>query len=396
MLMVTIYRTDLMESRDYVGADLRLPANTYEIQDAMERARITDGQPYTIMECRAIEGVRIDYIPEHPHLDELNFLASRLAEMEDWERITLKGLVMMEKEPPSMQRLINLTDYIQDTQCFSVKDDAELGEIYLNNNFVDAVRKLPEECREILEYIDHEKLGRLQREAEGGVFVDGHYVVDDGLERPEIYDGVHLPEQPDIPGYVFRLHLRSSDPDPNAPLECEALSLPATEEEIKNVCSALRTPDLEYCYIERSESIIPHFDNKLSFAEDIEKVRILADKIMELKEQGLLPKYKAALEFADCGDVGHALDLASSLNCFDFYPEIGCPAQYGQKMLLQITNLKPDDLLFKHADLSWYGYAMMEQNHVSGTDYGYIRENGREFVYEHMKKPEQGQRMGSM
>lgn len=73
----------------------------------------------------------------------------------------------MEKELPSMQKLINITYNMEDVQCVPAKNDAELGEFYLENEFVDAVNKIPDEYREeILKFIDPEKVGRFRREAE--------------------------------------------------------------------------------------------------------------------------------------------------------------------------------------------------------------------------------------
>ena len=102
----------------------------------MERARITANQPFKIVECYNNQGEYLEFIPETPSLVELNFLASRLAEMEDWQETAFKGLVQMEKELPAMQKLINITYNMDDVQCVPVKNDAELGEFYLDNGFV--------------------------------------------------------------------------------------------------------------------------------------------------------------------------------------------------------------------------------------------------------------------
>lgn len=42
---VTIMRPDLYDDPLYIGADLTLPANQGKMQDAMDQARITEGQP---------------------------------------------------------------------------------------------------------------------------------------------------------------------------------------------------------------------------------------------------------------------------------------------------------------------------------------------------------------
>lgn len=44
VMVVTLMRSDLYDAAGYAGAYLNLPASRDEIQDAMDRARISDGQ----------------------------------------------------------------------------------------------------------------------------------------------------------------------------------------------------------------------------------------------------------------------------------------------------------------------------------------------------------------
>ncbi|OLN30067.1 antirestriction protein ArdA [Desulfosporosinus metallidurans] len=392
VMTITLMRADFYDSPAYTGAYLRLPANQNEMQDAMERARITASQPFKIVECYNNQGEYIDFIPENPSLDELNFIASRLEEMEDWQKIAFKGLVQMEKTPPTMQTLINITYNMDDIQCVPVKNDAELGEFYLDNGFVDAVNEIPDEYMEgILEFIDLEKVGRIQRKAEGGVYMDSHYVVKDFENLKQVYDGSQLPEQSAGNDYVFNLLLENGVEElKNNGGQC--LALPASPEEISEALRYLKATSLDDCIIARSESIIPRLDNNFSFSEDIEKISILADRIKELESQGMLSKYKAVLEFTDCTDIDHTLDLTQNLNCFDFYPEMSSPEDFGKLALLKASGLKPDDIAFKYLEFTHYGYTMMEKDGVNSTAYGLVRRNEKELVLEYCR-PSIGQQM---
>ncbi|HVJ49532.1 hypothetical protein [Desulfitobacterium sp.] len=83
-------------------------------------------------------------------------------------------------------------------------------------------------------------------------------------------------------------------------------------------------------------------NNNFSFSEDIDKISTLSDRIRELENQGMLSKYKAVLEFADCTDIDHALDLTQNLECYDFYPDFSSPEDYGKLALLKTSGLKPN------------------------------------------------------
>ncbi|WP_283608508.1 antirestriction protein ArdA [Faecalispora anaeroviscerum] len=391
-MTVTLMRSDLYASPAYTGAYLRLPANQNGIQDAMERARITADQPYKIVECYNNQGESIEYIPENPPLNELNFLAFRLSEMEDWQEIAFIGLVKMEKELPSIQTLINITYNMDNVQCVPVKNDTELGEFYLDNEFIDVVNEIPDECREeILKFIDPEKVGRFMREAENGAYVDGHYVVKDFDELKQVYDGMHLPEQPKETDYIFNLLLESGVDDLKNN-RGQWLSFPASPKQINEALHYLKTASLDDCIIERSESIISRFDNNFTFLEDIDKISVLADRVRKLQSQDALPKYKAILEFTDCADIDHALDLTKNLDCYDFYPQMSSPEEYGRQALLKDSSLKPDDPAFQYVEFDSYGRAMMERDSATNTEYGFVRRNENEMKLEYCR-PSIGQQM---
>ena len=66
---------DLYDCSAYAGAYLQIPAPQSEIQNALERARITGDQPYKIVECSISQGEYLEFIPKNPPFAEPSFLA---------------------------------------------------------------------------------------------------------------------------------------------------------------------------------------------------------------------------------------------------------------------------------------------------------------------------------
>ena len=91
VMTVTMMRSDLYDVPTYSDAQLTLHASRGEIQDALDRARITDSQPYQVMECCNIQGEELSFIPEKPSLAELNFLAGRISDLDKYSRMAFTG-----------------------------------------------------------------------------------------------------------------------------------------------------------------------------------------------------------------------------------------------------------------------------------------------------------------
>ena len=107
---------DNPEARNWLYADLQLPAEEHEIRDAFQRARITSSDTYhefSIYECEAIPLLPFRRL-DSPSLDELNFLAKRLDALNDEERLVLRAIApkvlkVGEDEIISPKDLINMT-----------------------------------------------------------------------------------------------------------------------------------------------------------------------------------------------------------------------------------------------------------------------------------------------
>ncbi|NPV89709.1 MAG: antirestriction protein [Firmicutes bacterium] len=387
VMTVTLMRADLYDSPAYAGVHLQLPAHQSEMQDALERARITENQPYKTVECCNSQGEYLEFIPENSSLAELNFLAQRISGMKDHEKLIFNNFVAAEKNPTDMKKLINITYNLKECQIIGgIGNDKDLGKFYVENDMVDELRDVPDE---VLKYLDYEKIGLSCREAEKGGFIGDSYVINNAAEFHEVYDGVHLPEQPVDEDYVFKLLIYHGDSYPEGEDACTCLKLPAAADDIACVLKERNIPSLDGCVVYKNESTIPRLSGVFSEYEDIDKIRLLADRISELKDRGMMAKYKTVLEFMDCTDIDLALDLTQNLGCFDFHPEMSSPGDYGKLALQKISGLKPDDTALKLLRFEWYGRAMMEQDGVDATEYGLILRNEKELALEY-SRPSKG------
>ena len=145
---------------------------------------------------------------DSPTLDELNFLANRLAQLSENEITVMHAVVSDfvkgdEDDLVSVRDLINMTYGLSSVSVISnVSNDEELGEFVIDNELHSTVEAVPEEFRHLL---DKEKLGRVQRAADDGVYIGNTYVLAGEFELPKVYDGITLPESAPEQWYAFRL-----------------------------------------------------------------------------------------------------------------------------------------------------------------------------------------------
>lgn len=393
VMTITLMRSDLYDAPAYTGAYITLPADSGEIQDALDRARITNHQPFQVVEYFNMQGETLDFIPDKPSLAELNFLASRISDLDEYGRMAFTGCALMGDGHPTMQALINITYNLEDVHCIQAKNDQELGKFYLDNDFVDAVNHIPSEYQqEVIELLDLEKIGRIQREADGGVYVNGLYVVDDFGNQKQVYDGVHLPMRSFSESYVFELMVCDGTFYPSDIDECTMLKLPATPDEMAEVLKEQEIKSFEGCVVYTNKSSIPRLNGVFSEYEDIEKIKLLADQIYGLRCQGQEAKFKAALELMDCTDIDLALDITQNMDCFDFHPELSSPEEYAKQEFINKYQIPSDDPVAQLIQFGLYSPALMKQDNAQVTPYGVIRTNDKHMVLEY-SSPQSGQQM---
>lgn len=190
-----------------VGEWVKFPTTEEEMQKVFERIGIgsTDefGQPYeewfiTDYEC-PVHSV-YDMLSEYESLDKLNYLASRIDEMDKWEQE--KFVAIMEAgcdEASDIDDLINLTynldcyDFIPD-----IHDESDLGYYYVH----DAGIYSEKELGPLANYIDYERFGRDIAMDESGKFTDEGYIRNTGDGWNHYFDGTRddIPDEYRITG----------------------------------------------------------------------------------------------------------------------------------------------------------------------------------------------------
>lgn len=212
------------------------------------------------------------------------------------------------------------------------------------------------------------------RRSEMGTFTETGYIFPNGMQHQELYDGIHLPDLPDMPKGIISVLLISIDRlDENSVW----LELPATEQEMQSVLKQLDEHSFDNCLIKGSISTA--FPYPLAGDEDIEKLNVLAQKIQAFPDQRTLAKFKAALELEIRNEIDFALDVAENLDCYAFDPKMYSPAAYAEYIFRE-AGIDPNDPAFAMFDFMGYGERQMQQAGHIQTAYGMILRNENPFV----------------
>ena len=169
-----------------VGEFLKFPTTTEEVQALLKRIGI-DGVRYEeifITDYEVNISGLYDCLGEYESIDELNYLASLISEMDQSDREKFEAVIDSGEYSGSVKELINLT---QNLDCFEfyagVEDDETLGRIYVED--IEAI-DVPEH---LLNYFDYEAYGRDIRLNEDGHYAPGGYVLNNGGSFIEHYHG---------------------------------------------------------------------------------------------------------------------------------------------------------------------------------------------------------------
>lgn len=129
---------------------------------------------------------------EYENLDELNYLASKIGELNSYELEKFQAVLEVSDYTGSVKDIINLTGNLDKYDIYpDVKNCEDLGIYYVDE--LELV-KVPDELRY---YIDYESYGRDIALDENGQFTENGYVRDNGDSFEEYYDGTieSIPEE---------------------------------------------------------------------------------------------------------------------------------------------------------------------------------------------------------
>ncbi|MPN08553.1 hypothetical protein SDC9_155836 [bioreactor metagenome] len=181
------------------GELLKLPATTEDVQALLKRIHV-DGVRYEeifITDYETDVSGLYDCLGEYESIDELNYLASLLDDMDAGEQAKFEAALSYGDYTGSVKDLINLA---QNLDCYEyypgISDEDDLGRFYIEEM---CTLEVPEHLQN---YIDYEAYGRDMSLDDNGQFVDGGYIVENGDSFVELYNGRDdLPEEYKIFAY---------------------------------------------------------------------------------------------------------------------------------------------------------------------------------------------------
>lgn len=364
----------------YYYAELLLPAADYEIKDAMQRTRAVGREntvEVSILECDILpelQEIRLDTFS----LDELNFIAKRLASLPNEELPVFYAVTEQifgdadeNENPVSIKDLINCT-YGLDTVpvAHNVSNLAELGQFAFENELLSDLEDIPESA---VPFLNAEQIGRVQQKNDSGVFEGGLYIPTVHYDRPEIYDGVTLPEEePENAAFLLKVgaYPKSafSDEDP----ALHDLCLPADSDELFNVTDKCGEPEINLCFCYEFYSSIPQITSDMfDSMEEIDELNTLAQRIAAMSESEQT-KFKAVLNAEDTATLKGALDIAQNLWRYEFTAEPDTADAFFKKYIFENTSTEFDSKWLENLLPRNEADKLLGRLGATLTDYGVI------------------------
>lgn len=343
------------------GTTLDLPAKPWAMRDALERLRLREGQePYWQLEDLG----RYDFLA--PHLDkcdlyQFNALAEQLSTFNEADAIAFEGLVQMESDELTIQRMLDLAYSVDCCHVVpEVRDDAALGKFYVENDFLPELEKVPDS---VLEMLDYAKIGKTMRQSENSVITPHGYV--------ERHSGLkHAPADFGKPPRKLAYMMRFLCSNEN---QTVSLNLPASQPELNTVLTRLDLDNWQEAHLECEDTAMPEMWSFTDMAYDgMEQLNRFARCLEELDMNGELVKFKAIAQQLQLSRLEEAIVLTGHLDEYSFEPEIHSPRELAWDELGVITGEKKCKLLLPHLDLDAYGQDVMRRDNGVLGDYGYL------------------------
>lgn len=372
----------------YYYAELLLPAADYEIKDAMQRTRAVSREntvEVSILECDILpelQDIRLDTFS----IDELNFFAKRLSSLHDEElpvfyAVTEQIFNDADENPVSIKDLINCT-YSLDTVpvAHNVSNLAELGRFAFENELLSDLEGIPESA---VPFLNAEQIGRVQQKNDKGVFADGFYVPTVHYERPEVYDGVTLPDgELETSDFAIRL-LVSGTPEhiKGDPVDRAIwLNLPMANDTLVNYAAAFNEADIGDCVYYGFDSVIPQITSEMfGSMSDVQTLNKLAAEISIMSEAEQV-KFKAVLDAENTASIQDALNVAQNLWRYEFTAEPDTADAFFKKYIFENTSTEFDSRWLENLLPRNEADKLLGRISAAVTDYGVISaRNGRLF-----------------
>ena len=342
-------------------AELELPATPWEMVDAMDRLRLSEGQePYWQVENMG----RYEFLA--PHLDgydlyQFNALAEQLSTFNAADAIAFEGLVQMEIDELTVQRMLDLAYSVDCCHVVpEVRDDTALGRFYVENDFLPELEKVPDK---VLEMLDYEKIGKMMRQGENSVITPHGYVERHSELKQAPADLGRPPRKP--PYMIYFLCVSDA--------RAVKLYLPAKQAELDAVLDCLEVDSWQEVRLEECDAAMPEMWHFTDMAYDgMEQINRFAQCLEELDRNNELIKFKAVAGQLDISGLDDMFALAEHLSEYALEPGIHSLEGLAREELSVIVGDPDGDLLTRHLNMEAYGADLLWRDQGLFSDYGYI------------------------
>lgn len=359
-------------------AKLDLPASPWKLLDALDKVRLPEGDSLylEITDYRDFEVLRSSLVCSATNLLELNDLAERLSRLNEVQRIAFEGLVRVDFQKQESITLKRLRDLAESVDCChvveSVVSDGQLGRFYAENGFVPEVEGMSDAAFELL---DFEKVGKMARMGECGVYVPsgisglGGYVV----QHSDLKSASEITlNQPVEPAYTIHLRLTAHhDNLPFAGTDVVDLKLPAEDNALEMAVRCLGYVDWGAVECTCLDCKVPQLAEHITNAVPFETIERLGDVLAQMSAAAL-PAYKALMTATHCQNIVDALDLAEQLDEYILSPSIASPEDAAAEELAFILPEKAAKMIRPHINLHTYGQALLASRNNIQTEYGLL------------------------
>lgn len=365
-----------------------LPALPLALRDAEQRARLpmNPEQPpeIVVISCPDLPEL-IDCRLDSPSTEEMNYFAARMEQLTDTQMTAFRALCSVHfandptfEEPVPIWQLINMTYGLDDVIVVGgIESDEDIGEFVIANGLNEDVAAVPETS---LYLLDKKMIGKLQRKNDGGVILDGNYVVTEGYEIPEIYDGETLPKRDrSLDLAVFRLLVAESPV--NDSLEtlksAEWIKLPISAQEAQRTALRHNEGRMEDCVYYRFESAIPQISDY--FFQDMQEFNLLneiANRYLKMLDISRI-RFKAALDHDKPTNLREVLDIMEHEGKYSIDPDIADEDDFFKRYLSFYTDTRIDPRWYSTLSSYYEGTALLEKIGGVLTPYGACSARGK-------------------
>lgn len=369
----------------YFYTTLELPAAEHEIRDAIHRARMIGREDYlhiqSVLKCPIWDMLSF-YRLDLPTVDELNFFAKRLAQMDDSERAIFKTVASKTLGSPaddilSMKDLINCTyGYDEIMIASNIRTDEQLGQFIIENELHDDVNSIPESSQYLL---DKAMIGMMYRESLNCDLTDGYAVFIGGYERPEVYDGKQLPETDVENWFAFRLQVAPPPVEDVSEVEDKAvwISLPIERKAADRIAHELGVGRIEDCVYLDFESSFPQITSEqFGDMQAFNKLNALAEKLPYLSPSDQM-KFKAILTAETPADLDGISKALGNLRQYELAVYVDGDDDFFKSYLEHHLGTGFDRRWLDSLLVRTEGARLIDRLGATNTEYGVISARGR-------------------